>query len=937
MALLNIQELPLKKSALITSILFLLILVGCETLNDQNPGAHFQGDQFPKALRDVSNPQPKNEFIKKFVEKNKTGRIKVAVIDSGFDYLHPDLINQVDMKINKEGKLTGIGYDVFGKDGFPHANNARPRLFALLAKEIKNGLIVLESKEENPLGLTDPIEFLIEIDKLFLNSVIKKIKDHEILKNTPFVKLENSHFNFISLYGIVLRELNPFNSFKTLRQYREGIKKGSKFFIKNGTTTINPDGENNPFGFGDHLIRAYLEMPWVSGDYDPIELYAIEHYDLAFEIFKEVSIEFDEKYNLKERFRNFSQFIGSKGTTSLSNTISDSQIDSDITGGSLEKTLNNIKYGYFKSDPMYKEKVRMCRRIDNKNFQILNNPNENINNKYMITKAYFGFIKNIYKTTLNNVAATKPDNVLYQIAAKDNMEKHLKIVDHLFNAYPKDYWNCHGIQENRNPFYEFDKRREHPYIDATSLSNNHGTHVAGIVAKQSPNIDIVPIKVVTETIKGNKKQIEENHETFLEMVEGFLSQHQVHLQVAINKILPYYPHQETEDLNEKKDLILEAMSRFVSSENNYYRLEFFKQLLGAIKYIGQEKIKLANVSLGLNSKSRSLDITDQRNLARGIEYIMMETYKWRVRETIKQYASNTLFVIAAGNSTQWIDGSSNQALPCVISSPDLDAKINQAEGKNVISSKMENILCVGSIAKWNDGEDHLSGFTNLIIDDLPHIFSYGENVLAPISTTSCLMNEKVYNLKSFKSYNVPSFFFPSDKLKAINASKGIIERDLKIKSIDEIDYTDEKTTKRINRLVSFYTNITSFFTDAINDFGSKQFCMEQPIHYAPLSGTSMASPHAAGFIASILSEKMAANGFLNNEVYELEEYSPENIIKNIFEITPEYGKTLRFGTVKKITDVKLYDLPSFKNFLFPEIQVSGTEIPFEREVMRANY
>src|SRR5690606_2925794 len=145
---------------------------------------------------------------------------------------------------------------------------------------------------------------------------------------------------------------------------------------------------------------------------------------------------------------------------------------------------------------------------------------------------------------------------------------------------------------------------------------------------------------------------------------------------------------------------------------------FFEEIIEAIEYIGEKRIKLANMSLGTKVE-RGISDGDEADINEVFSILDFEYMKYKIDASIKALASKTLFIIAAGNDGNWIDGQTRSALPCDISSPYLKEVPN---GSSLPNNQIDNVLCVGSIGPKGD----LSPFTNILLTDTPMIFAIGE-------------------------------------------------------------------------------------------------------------------------------------------------------------------------------------------------------------------
>ncbi|WP_441293007.1 S8 family serine peptidase [Sorangium sp. KYC3313] len=95
---------------------------------------------------------------------------------------------------------------------------------------------------------------------------------------------------------------------------------------------------------------------------------------------------------------------------------------------------------------------------------------------------------------------------------------------------------------------------------------------------------------------------------------------------------------------------------------------------------------------------------------------MLRTLAKRLRKTVLRHP-RVLFVVAAGNSKVWLDGSTRVHYPC-----GLDAS---------------NVLCVGALRENND----LAAFSNIPLSGLDVVFTLGEDVLSTVPSGICPVKE----------------------------------------------------------------------------------------------------------------------------------------------------------------------------------------------------
>lgn len=878
--------------------LSLVILSACNMLADQDGEGHFVDGKMPETLNVYANPKVSDDVIQKFIQKDKTGRIKVAVIDSGFDYLHPELVNQTHLDI-EDGKLVGIGMDFFAKDRFAHANMATPNLYAFTAKDIIEGRIVKDDELE-AAGIV-PLTLMDNLNTLFMNQLISAIKEHDILKDSLFTKIEGSEFNVFQAAGVIANESNPFNTMTYEKQHNIVKEQFPEGIINKDTKTIEIENKYHPLGINDEELRKILHMPWISHNGFPF-VNSVEHFDVFLNVLKEQFASFETSHKIVERMKNYHRFTAAKNAKKYEHNVTSSQLVS--IANNLSNKFTSFKNENRSSDSIYSLAYDMCQKMDDEKFAILNNEEAAQSEKTRIVQEYFSKMRDNYKFAVDRNHELSPDELGNQLNKK-RMDKHLSIADSILSYYPEEAFYCHNLSKNLSPMKEFYTERYNPYVDSNGTDNSHGTHVAGTILKQSDLIDIVPIKVVTQSIAGTPEKVDQAFQAYAELLENYFSSSKDHVDVAKNKILPFYDALDSELELPEKDQIIAAMLKRTDKNSNFFNFNFVDQIEDSVKYIGENKIKLANISLGWSSQQSPIRMNKTDNLLSGIKFVMFEAFKWKVRMAMESYAKDTLFVIAAGNSSQWIDGFSNQVLPCVLSNPEIALRRDANSLRD-----MPNILCVGSMAERN-GQDWASSFTNIVIDDLPFIFSYGENVFAPIKTTSCRMTDEIYKDRFAASYMVPT---PFDNEQSFKFAESKIRAALGKSADDEIDFSDEDVMKKINEVLAEIKQATGVIPNLVGNVGRTRLCHEEKLSMGFMSGTSMASPHSAGYIAAKLAAEMLAAGKTNDEIYSDPAYSPMAIVNKIQADTPTYENTDRVADIHKIVDVKLFELPEFPEF-----------------------
>lgn len=147
----SMRKLRVKKSNLFRSLVLFLVglLIGCEEIDDQTIA---KGKEWQAA-----NPKPEN---RNFILNNQNHKILVAEIDSGIDYNHPLLKNNIHFNLDSQGKPIGFGYDFVGQDYWPSPYVARtldlnPEVKLKDTESTRRGRLMAEEvvKSDQALGI----------------------------------------------------------------------------------------------------------------------------------------------------------------------------------------------------------------------------------------------------------------------------------------------------------------------------------------------------------------------------------------------------------------------------------------------------------------------------------------------------------------------------------------------------------------------------------------------------------------------------------------------------------------------------------------------------------------------------------------------------------------------------------------------------------------
>lgn len=807
------------------------LVSACEPLLSQNPADTFWNKKFPKQLEWIRSqmreiPLKVQEKIVDRVLKDQQRKdlLKVAVIDSGVDIAHPDLLNQIAYRV-QDGHIVGAGYDIMGQGAFGSHVLVDPTLFAFGAESLRDGRIV------NPPE--SPLKELEMMNNRFRDLVMEGIQKDPVLKASLFSKLSRDSFTMLGFEYVKDDPEGYYKSYERLKEKGELI---------NASTIANEFSKNR-------VLAVQNKWSMMTKDHKPKALSYIESIEAADHFVKlladayntlDTEMDFTKKVSLLNQFQNIVQ--------KKEDIMEDAEKFPDL----LKKAMEFVIYGADAYDPILSLE-RMFQTTDE--YEKL--PFAEALHKFHGTK----------KQELD--AYLKRTDLLK--AEKAELEKYKKQIQTLGNIFE----NLIGLQKDpvaynkmRSELRRYVYRTKHPYIAAESNGNSHATHVSGVIAKQHPNIRIVPIRVTTQTIVTSKDRQKDVVNYLLSEFEKF--RETSYFEPLNQELIREYGGIKVSDKN-----IVAGAKRYL--KENSLNAIFIQDVLNAVEVAGKEQIKLANVSLGTTfQKNHSLD-KKMESLA---EDMFSEFARYQIGKTIQEKAPGTLFMIATGNDGGWVDGVSKTAFPVGITSLRLmkiSKELNLPASPN---NDIKNVLAVASI----NPNGTLTPFTNILLDpNIPEIFSTGEEIKSSIpakalTATSELIHKKLEPLKQLL-VRMTSVLIRKNK----NSSMEETEKRLEESELD-IDFM-EKLPESVSLLLH----------------------MQEPITRANMSGTSMATPTVTGIVARYVAEKMKKENITMDEVYLHPSFKPETIIKDIMAMSKSNSLTPMITVKMLVEGIKTWE------------------------------
>ncbi len=845
------------------SILFLAFFIFGFTVESQKARDSFVDKKFPESLNRFANEQfyeklNRQRIVKRLKEDQYKSRqlLRIALIDTGVEPFHPNLIDQIDFNFeDKKGRLR-MGKDIMGQDYFASSNLIDPSVFAFGAK-LQGPLI--EQYVENPLGL------MKKMNDRFLNILITEMNSNPQFENTLFRdKFTRDSMNIFGAYSLLMPSSDD-------PKYQE--KKGT--LIKGKRNYAIKDKESGKYLYNAKEIHNIYDRPWFVNSETGLmgfvqgtsNLVLIEK---GFEFLELISESFQKVNNeLKviDAMKSYKEFVEKR---SNGNSLSLSEFIRDLSRMLYYKNYGvnsfhpirdwvaNI-YDSLISDP---EKEQ---RILTEKFTV--KPNE------LFKMVEYGFKKSeeVYQFLEKNV-----DSLEKGIEAPQLVVEQLKVLAELFKGYRKnasknvkfnlvDLLSPHATvpfssESRRQYFFAY-----HPYI-AKSSKNSHGTHVALTGSVQNKNLRVFPIRVITSPAYLSPEQQKEMKSIFKVDFKKWLK-----LPLVIKGLKERFG--DVIDFSSKSHGVESLMSLLNTTIDLSFKREILRytassELIEAIKEVGKQKIKLVNISLGgefSNHVSSQFKESVEERVSNSYRFLLYEYYKFRIGETILKHAQQTLFIVAAGNEGRWTDGQSRSTLPGNISS--LWLAEHETSKKDVApNNRVNNILTVGSLDRKGKA---LSPFTNIPVYTRNLIFARGETVLAAgVAYDSLIMQEIMEHALPGAVNRASTLDLNEDLIKQFLVKKGYLTRQ---------EASDSRKFHSQKRLFENYIRV------------SHDTLKIQTVHllnkYRPntmsMTGTSMAAPSVWGYIANFVQKEMVKRGLSSEEVWFHKDFSPKELIREV--------------------------------------------------------
>lgn len=815
-------------------ILVLFTHLGCRKMASQNPIDTFHDGQFPRQLENLRSQiremtVREREAILARIAKDQSNEniLKVAVIDSGVDIAHPDLQAQLDYRV-ENGRIVGAGFDLMGNAQSGTHVFVNPNLFAFASDGLKRGKIVGVHQA--------PLEFIKKMEDRLADLILTEMKKDPILMASRLNKINRRSIQFLQIAEMVE------SADDYLTEYEE--YKENKTLITEDVFKIRPQSLEN------RKVIRLLESEWqpLLGEIevDGFEFVTfVEHADRFIKIIKTAFETIEQEFQYTKRLERTVEFMKGGGE----------KIELDEAKAELESAFLYTQYGADAFDPLLKLKSYFSHIREYAHMPL-----------GLALNSYANELEDKMNHLLNSKDLKKDERIII----KQGVEKisFYREMAKTIDALEKDPV---AYQKFRSDLRKYVHRTQHPFLLSDSNENSHGTHVAATIARQNPNIRIVPIRVTTSSVVASRDRFES-------VLNQLIADFDQWLTVPIVKELISEIKKEYTGIQVSENTMKRAFKTYFKA--NELDAMFITEVLKAIEVVGSQNIKLANVSLGTSFKKNH---ETKKRIDSFVVDLIAEFVRYRMGEVILEKAPHSLFLIATGNDNAWFDGVTRSAFPVGIKSMRFQ-KISDEKGMlQTPNNKTQNVLGVASVNPTGS----LTAFTNFSIQkDFPQIFSTGEEIMAavPVKDIKAVTNKISQNTIRL---------FVADTLAN---TKKLSEQLKKQEKYDSVRITEEGIKGKV--LVN-------------SDVALAQMLhFSSPITRQAMSGTSMATPTITGKMADLIITRAISTHQPLKTHFDSHALSPGVLVQDLMSRAQPgpYSKYMVVDVKTLVTDIKKWSV-----------------------------
>lgn len=878
---------PLKKLVRWLVLGLFVFVNACRGLQSQSARDVFSSGRFPRSLERLANQDhqlraKESEIVARVQQDALNPNIlTVAVIDNGVDLAHPDLINQIAFDV-QDGRLVGAGHDFMGEDAWGSSSLVNPNIYAFGAQKIEKGLISGE--------LENPIKTLRTMNDEFWKNLDVELQSQPELVKSLFSKINRSNFSIIG--AVTLLNYNTLS----LKSYEKSKAEGKliNFNSREGLLQSNRVG-------GKKEVLLYIDNPWTLNPDKglPAEVSStlgnLDQADLFWKALQRSMDQMPEELSFKKAFGSYIEFLAQRDPTF--DRAQDSAMVNQLQA--LSSVLSYATTTRSSSDPLYILKMNIRDLNRNEAFFSEHDKNNLFRKSSTDSESLTAAIDRLEKIIQFKEREGRLDPDEQKAVA--NSKKMISAMREASRwALEERALDQPGQREEfASAYRRYAVRAGHPLLSTQSATSTHGSHVSGKIALGHKDIRILPVRVTTQTVDIPPATLETMRKSFIKDFQLWLMEPLVYKALG-ETLREVYPDLDF-SVKAKAETTNVLMKRLQAPiERSFYNkgldYKFLEEVKAALAYVGQRKVKLANISLGINFEKAPTSVRSEDQtfaLEKAFDFLRYEYFKYRIAQTIEKQAPHTLFVIAAGNDGKWIDGQSRSALPVDISSPWLEDF--QEELKiEAPNNRMRNVLGVGSI----DPKHRLSSFTNIPINvRTPFVLAEGESVLSAIKTTDLEAVEQIMKKK-----------FPEiEGVLRMTMSTGEVTKWME-ENFKGLENLSQEERKELQLHLSMGLMKDSSVLIKLLQVIKLHLFMRFPEHRARLTGTSMATPTVVSLISEMVIEKAKKLGVPVKDIYDHPEFRPSRLVEDVFaKAEPLNRRAMGVSLAKLIGDRKQED------------------------------
>lgn len=831
------------------------------------------------------------------VEKDKQRKdlITIAVIDQGVDLGNKEIRDRVAFDV-ENGRVVGAGYDFIGDDKFASAVLLDPWIYAIGSQginevgQIQGARGTREEGQQKKNPKDNPIQILVAQNDALVQQLMERIRANPKLNSTFFSKLNTQNTNIIGL--LRLSGFAPNEDFITKLQSAGAL--------------INPSMNQAIFAQEPELKTTYdfANSSWLmdknTGLPDLFSNVTLETLDGIDSLINEIkSIYTSENKTFTEFYKNIELTSKFFKIHHFATGANKAQL-TDYTFSKFSEQIAIKKQGSMATDPSYPVLLEL-------RAQKLRNPNVDwnvlVDNALTVYKKVFAGMAQ-HPDTQRDYSEISSFISSFQNA--DEVEKFLLERNKDFN------YDQHVDSLNKNGVWSWLKgvssqirkraiRVFHPLLHRESIDSDHGTHVSGTaIPYLGENYRILPFRVNLGLVTANPKLQEQMVQKNLAALEVWFKKpvvaRAVYKQLAdigfdLSKINVETPA-GIEQLSKFMIQQYQSMLKADVSRSGIVGQVLHWEIVSAIEEIAKKKVTIANLSLGGIGEQPELRPsmnTPRKKLGSQLDFIFMEFQKYMIAEAVATKGKNTLFFMAAGNSSNFGDADIRSNYPADLRSKWLNE--HARPGDFIPGEKTDNVAIVMSLNE----KGKPSNFTNAIFTNKAVFAIRGEDVLSQTFT---------HNLGG--AVNTVTMKAPW----LTNAIQMLSNLDPEDGRLEEIKAVFNLTTEDImlNRAV-----IIQALRAEITHLGLKG--NDATLR---MDGTSMAAPRTASTTGEHELKHRLAAGLSEAEAYGKNGFLPTDIVKRM----EGFGKWTQIGEpgldASKIKYITLHEFekespPSKKN------------------------